>query len=124
VLDWFCERFGVDLRPSLTSFAAAGGTSADSLAACKDVMRKHLLSHGMSARQGVAFGVDALKSVVIAMAVFEKRLTVENAVALARLEVQVQVRNTCTTYPSEAEYNINREPNRMQQLASESGTFA
>ncbi len=39
-----------------------------------------------------SFGVDAIKSLVLMSAVVERRLTVEEAVDLARLEVQVQVR--------------------------------
>lgn len=43
--------------------------------------------------QGFAFAVDALKSILLTFATMENKLTVEEAVALSRLEVNVQVRN-------------------------------
>ena len=54
--------------------------------------RKYLLSHTMPCLHAFSFGVDAIKSLVLMSAVVERRLTVEEAVDLARLEVQVQVR--------------------------------
>ena len=53
-------------------------------------MRKHLLSHDFESVQGIAFGVDAAKSLILVMAVVERRLTVEEAVRLSRLELEVQ----------------------------------
>ena len=44
----------------------------------------------MEALQGFAFGADALKSLILTVACVERRLTVSEAVRLARLEVMVQ----------------------------------
>ena len=40
---------------------------------------------------GFTFGVDAIKSILLMCAVVDKRLTVEEAVRLSRLEVDFQV---------------------------------
>ncbi len=49
-----------------------------------------MLSHSLPCLHALAFGVDAVKSVVLTCAVVERQLTVEEAVSLARLEVQFQ----------------------------------
>ena len=53
-------------------------------------LEKYLQSYNMEALQGFAFGVDALKSLILTVACVERRLTVSEAVRLARLEVMVQ----------------------------------
>ncbi len=58
----------------------------------RDALRKYLLSHPTPCLHAFSFGVDALKSILLMSAVVERRLTVEEAVDMARLEVQVQVR--------------------------------
>ena len=57
----------------------------------RETVRKYLLSHSMDAIQGFTFGADSLKSLVLMSAIVNKRLTVEDAVNLGRLETQFQV---------------------------------
>lgn len=45
----------------------------------------------MDALQGFTFGADTLKSLVLMSAIVNNKITVENAVDLARLETQFQV---------------------------------
>ena len=44
---------------------------------------------------GFTFGVDAIKSILLMCAVVDKRITVEEAVRLSRLEVDFQVTLNC-----------------------------
>ena len=52
---------------------------------------RHLLSYNFEAVHGFTFGVDAIKSILLMCAVVDKRITVEEAVRLSRLEVDFQV---------------------------------
>ena len=54
-------------------------------------VRRYLLSLSLDALHGFASGVDALKSVVLMSGVVDKIISVEDAVKLARLELEVQV---------------------------------
>ena len=83
VIDWFCQRYDVDIRPS-TSFIAQFGDDT------RDKIRRHLLSYNFEAVQGFCFGVDAIKSILLMSAVSDKYLTVSEAVRLSRLELEFQ----------------------------------
>lgn len=48
----------------------------------------------MSTFTGFQYGVENLKSIILMLAITDKRLTVEKAVQLARLETLYQVNNT------------------------------
>lgn len=48
----------------------------------------------MSTFTGFQYGVENLKSIILMLGVTDKRLTVEKAVQLARLETLYQVNNT------------------------------
>ena len=54
-------------------------------------MRRYLLSLSLDALHGFATGVDALKSVVLMSGVVDKIISIDDAVKLARLELEVQV---------------------------------
>ena len=56
---------------------------------------RHLLSYNFEAVHGFTFGVDAIKSILLMCAVVDKRITVEEAVRLSRLEVDFQVTLNC-----------------------------
>ena len=75
----------MDISPSVSITAPTFSTSA------RETIRKHLLSYSMDAIQGFSFGVDAIKSILLMSAVVEKKLTVNQAVQLARLETNFQI---------------------------------
>ncbi len=50
-----------------------------------DKLEKHLLSYNFEALQGISFGVDAIKSLILTLAVIDRKLTVSQAVKLSRL---------------------------------------
>ena len=75
------------LKPSMNMSETATVSDAD-----KEKVRRHLLSYSFNAVQGFTFGVDALKSIILMSAVAEHKLSVEQAVQLARLETEFQVR--------------------------------
>ena len=62
----------------------------------RSVVRRYLLSLSLDALHGFATGVDVLKSVVLMSGVVDKIISVEDAVKLARLEVEVQVDSMST----------------------------
>jgi ATP synthase F1 complex assembly factor 2 len=84
IIDWFCERHSIEIEPSKSFMAPHFSPNA------RETVRKYLLSHSMDAIQGFTFGADSLKSLVIMSAIVNKRLTVEDAVNLGRLETQFQ----------------------------------
>ena len=59
------------------------------------ISSRHLLSYNFEAVHGFTFGVDAIKSILLMCAVVDKRITVEEAVRLSRLEVDFQVTLNC-----------------------------
>jgi len=48
------------------------------------------MSYNFFALQGISYGVDAIKSLILALAVIDRRLTVSEAVKLSRLECMFQ----------------------------------
>ena len=50
------------------------------------------MSYDDRALHGFAFGVDAIKSIILMCAAVDKVISVEKAVSLARLELEVQVK--------------------------------
>ena len=81
IIDWFCQQYDVDLKPSTTLVA-------DFNAEDREKIRRQLMSHSFEAVQGLCFGIDAVKSIILMLAVTEFRLTAEEAVRLSRLEVE------------------------------------
>jgi len=85
IILWFRERYGVDVNP--TQSISASCVSQDDLLK----LERHLLSFSWSAINGLSFGVDAIKSLILGLAVLDRRVTVEEAVKLARLELNFQI---------------------------------
>jgi len=83
VILWFRERFGVAVEPTTGLVSLARPADLETLG-------RYLSSHSWQALQGFAFGCDALKSLILTVACVERRLTVAEAVGLARLELGVQ----------------------------------
>ena len=87
IIDWFNDRHQAQIMPSRQSVLESPQIPNDSRAA----VRRYLLSLSLDALHGFATGVDALKSVVLMSGVVDKIISVEDAVKLARLELEVQV---------------------------------
>ena len=64
-------------------------------------MTQHMISQSQEALFGFVFAVESLKSVVLALAVMDGRVGVEEAVNLSRLEVDYQVGNSLSCDLSE-----------------------
>ncbi len=84
VVRWFSQWHGVQVEPSTSLLPPQISPEA------RGAVRKYLLSHSLPCLHALSFGTDAAKSLVLMCAVVERRLTVEEAVALARLEVELQ----------------------------------
>ena len=52
---------------------------------------RYLLSYNFEAVHGFTFGIDAIKSLLLMTAIADKKINVEEAVKLSRLEVDYQV---------------------------------
>ena len=87
IIDWFNDRHKAQIAPSRQSVLEAPHIPGDS----RSAVRRYLLSLSLDALHGFATGVDVLKSVVLMSGVVDKIISVEDAVKLARLEVEVQV---------------------------------
>ena len=84
LIDWFNDRHNTDIKA--TESIAPPYLSSST----REAIRKHLLSYSMDAVQGFTFGIDSIKSLVLMCAVVDKKLTVEQAVDISRLELNFQ----------------------------------
>ncbi|XP_078692799.1 ATP synthase mitochondrial F1 complex assembly factor 2-like [Branchiostoma floridae x Branchiostoma belcheri] len=85
LLDWVRQRYDIQLQ---SSTSIHGPTIPK---ATKSTLKKHLLHYNHWSLVGVTNLVETLKSVVLSLALMDKHLTVEKAVALARLETEFQI---------------------------------
>lgn len=84
IIDWFCKRFDIDVKP--TQDLGLTDISKEAIS----VIERHLLSYNFASVHGILFAVEALKSVILTTACLEKEISVEKAVLLARLEEEYQ----------------------------------
>lgn len=86
ILEWFNERFDADVIKSvdITQPTISPKTRMN--------VSKHLMSYNDAAMQGFMYATDTLKSVVLTLACVDKRISVEKAVALTRLEEEFQLK--------------------------------
>ncbi|XP_068154790.1 ATP synthase mitochondrial F1 complex assembly factor 2 [Drosophila tropicalis] len=86
LIDWFNQRFETSLQKTM-NITPPLVTDED-----KIKIAKHFQSYNLETLHGFIFAVDTLKSIVLACAVIEQQITVEKAVALARLEEEYQLK--------------------------------
>jgi len=86
LLEWFCRTYDV----SITSTQSIIGPTVPE--ATIDKLTQHMISQSQEALYGFVFAVESLKSVVLALAVMDGRVGVEEAVNLSRLEVDYQTK--------------------------------
>ena len=86
IIDWFCQRHGVGIKPSHNMSSVPEFSDR-----ARNTIKEYLMSLSFNCVQGFALGVDAAKSLILMSALVERRITVEEAVGLARLEVDFQV---------------------------------
>lgn len=84
IIDWFCKRFDVDIKP--TQSLGLADISRDVIS----TIERYLLSYNVASVHGIMFAVEALKSVILTVACIERQISVEKAVLLARLEEEYQ----------------------------------
>ena len=75
VILWFRERFGVEIEP--TTDVMTPPVKDSDLA----TIEKYLMSYSMESLQGFAFSVDALKSLILALACVERRLKCASSIS-------------------------------------------
>ncbi|KAK4317530.1 hypothetical protein Pmani_011376 [Petrolisthes manimaculis] len=84
VLNWFNERFETDLKPCHGFQAAEVSTQT------KERIRRYLLSYDIWAVNGLLYGIEALRSVILTLAAAERKISAVRAVELSRLETIFQ----------------------------------
>jgi len=85
LIEWFNHFYKVQIKPSRT--LSPPNVASEDLKSVK----RHLMSHSSPGLHALAFGADALKSAILMVALGERVVSVEEAVSMARLEVQFQV---------------------------------
>ena len=85
IVNWFCERYDVTVE---SSSLITGPVISDE---AKEKMKKHLLSYDSWVLHGLMFGVESVKSLLLALACVDRFITVEEAVRLSALETEFQV---------------------------------
>ncbi|CAH1795401.1 unnamed protein product, partial [Owenia fusiformis] len=85
LLDWAKERYNIVLEPTVT--IAQPLVPAETV----EVFRQHLQSYSDWSLIGFQTIVEALKSVILTMALVDRYTTVETAVDLSRLELNYQI---------------------------------
>lgn len=86
IINWFNERYQVDIEKSCDI------TQPKISAKTRMNISKHFLSYDEAAMQGFLYAVDTVKSVILTLACVDKRISVEKAVELSRLEEEFQLK--------------------------------
>ena len=86
IISWFNEKYDADVSKARDIMAPTISSRT------KMAVVKHLMSYDEVAMHGFVFAVDVLKSLILTMACVDKHITVEEAVKLARLEEEFQIR--------------------------------
>lgn len=86
VLHWIENRYNVTIG---SSSSILGPEISE---ATKDLFRQHLKSYNFWGLIGLEFVISQLKSVVLALGMVDRHLSVEQAVLLSRLEEEYQIR--------------------------------
>lgn len=86
IIDWFNERFEANIEKSCDI------QQPKISAKTRMNISKHLLSYGDAAMPAILYAVDTLKSVILTLACVDKRISVEKAVSLSRLEEEYQLK--------------------------------
>ncbi|XP_075149187.1 ATP synthase mitochondrial F1 complex assembly factor 2 homolog l(2)k14505 [Haematobia irritans] len=86
IIEWFNERYGTNLTKTMDI------TPPNVSAEDKMKISKYLLSHAEEVLHGFVFAIDSLKSVVLAFAAIDQRISVDKAVTLSRLEEEYQLK--------------------------------
>lgn len=85
MVDWFNQRYNVIVEPS----SSITGPNLPEQA--RTVLQKHLHSYDFWTLSGLMFAVETVKSLILATACVDRRLSVEEGVRLASLETEFQV---------------------------------
>lgn len=86
VLQWIENRYSVIIGSSCSIMGP------DIPEATKDTFKQHLKSYNLWSLTGLEYVITQLKSVVLALAMIDRHLSVEKAVLLSRLEEEYQIR--------------------------------
>ncbi|KAF4530155.1 hypothetical protein B566_EDAN001412 [Ephemera danica] len=84
VVDWFRKTMDLEITPTNTMSLPVVTSAA------RESLMRYLMSHSFIALHGFSFAVEALKSVILAIACMQRHLPVEKVVLLARLEEEFQ----------------------------------
>lgn len=84
IVEWFMNEFDVDISVTPDIFATPVPEDA------KEAITKHLSSYDLPSLIALNFVVENLKSTILSLALLKRRLSVEEAISLSRLETEFQ----------------------------------
>uniref|UniRef100_A0A671W089 ATP synthase mitochondrial F1 complex assembly factor 2 n=1 Tax=Sparus aurata TaxID=8175 RepID=A0A671W089_SPAAU len=90
--EWDPALHWIENRYNVTIGASSSILGPEIPEATKETFRQHLNSYNFWSLTGLEFVITQLKSVVLAMAMIDRHLNVEQAVLLSRLEEEYQIR--------------------------------
>lgn len=86
IIEWFNDRYETDVQKSCDI------TQPKICAKTRMNISKQLLSYNDYTMHGLMYAVDTIKSLILTMACVDKRISVEKAVTLSRLEEEYQLK--------------------------------
>ncbi|XP_061455349.1 ATP synthase mitochondrial F1 complex assembly factor 2 [Rhineura floridana] len=87
IIEWAEKRYDVTIGSSTSIMGPSIPQTT------KDTFSSHLASYNSWALQGIEYMITQLKSLILSMGLLDKRLTVEQAVLLSRLEEEYQIQH-------------------------------
>nr|CAD7571853.1 unnamed protein product [Timema californicum] len=103
ILDWFCERYNVQIESSREI------TGPHISQETKSVLRKHLQSYSLWAVHGFSFAVETVKSLILTLCCVDRHISVEKAVLLSRLEEEFQATGVVSNGPMSSVSKIYKQ---------------
>uniref|UniRef100_A0A8D8X9P7 ATP synthase mitochondrial F1 complex assembly factor 2 n=1 Tax=Cacopsylla melanoneura TaxID=428564 RepID=A0A8D8X9P7_9HEMI len=85
ILSWFNQRYGTSINYCMD---ISGPTISEKDRA---TVQRHFLSYNFDTVMGINFAVETLKSIVLALACVDRKLSIEEAVHLSKLEEEYQI---------------------------------
>ena len=84
IVEWFMNEFDVDITVTSNIFTAPVPDDA------KQAISKYLSSYDLPSLIALNFVAENLKSTILLLAILKRRLSVEDAISLSRLETEFQ----------------------------------
>jgi len=88
IIDWFNEKYNCRIEPIRQGLVVPSEVIPSEVAS---EVKRQLESYSLWSLQGIKFATENLKSLMITLALLDNKFSVNEAVALSRLEVEFQI---------------------------------